>query len=254
MGKTITALSTLACAALILTGCSPTPTTGATDGTKPENSQTQPATATPPVIEGPFLFGDGIERGVNFGRYQWVAVTLQDDGTYDPPDEDEPIMGIYKISEEPNENGRYVLTLLDEDGGLDADQCATTQPDMCDEPDTVQKVGDTQANCAENCDVPDFNELYINQYEITVTEGNPEMPDEFTLTPVLSERDKLQLEYEPWTTDNGGRIYNYEWGCGWQYGYHYYHGNDEPDPVEDCVIDTDTWTWANPSVGTFRRK
>lgn len=253
MGKTMPGPVAIACAVLMLAGCSATPNADTAGDTEQGNTESQPTATTPPIIEGPFLFGDGIERGVNFGRYQWTAVTLQDDGRYDA-DEDEPITGMYKISDEPDENGLYVLTLLDSDGGLDSDQCSTTQPGMCDDPDTVQKVGDREENCAENCDIPDFNTLYINQYEITVTKGDPEEPDEFTLTPVLSERDKRQIGYGAWISENGGSIYTYEWGCGWEYGYHYYHGHNKPDPVEDCVIDTDTWTWANPSVGTFRRQ
>lgn len=251
---------TLACGIIMLAGCTSTPaanTTGPSDGTVAEpqpQTEPQPQPETPPVLEGNFLFGDGIERGVMFGRYQWTAITLQDDGSYDA-DEDEAITGTYTISDEPNENGLYTLTLLDADGTSDTELCSTTQQEACDDPNSAQPPSTPREDCTDNCEVPQFNKLAINQYEIDVTKGDTSMPDEFTLTPVLSERDRHQLEYEPWTSTSGHehKVYNYDWGCGWEYGYHYYQGYDEPDPIEDCMIDTDTWTWTSPSVGTFRR-
>jgi len=107
-----------------------------------------------------------------------------------PPVEGEPEKGTYTISDEPDGNGYFVLTLQFDD----MNECSST----------------SQEKCESNSD------LDINRFEIQTSDNSGSYLRSFALRPILSSSDKEHV--------SDGYYYS---TCPWDAGYSWYNGDDE---------------------------
>lgn len=169
-----------------------------------QEQETETNAPKKPDIEGTWVSKGDLDR----------PFTLNNGVLTTPSVEGEPEKGTYTISDEPDDDGYFVLTLQFDD----MSKCSSTSQ--------------------EECDSDSY--LDINRFEIQTDDNSGSYITSFTLRPILSDSDAARV--------SAGQYYS---TCPWDAGYSWMTGDDGEEDV--CAVGPDAEP-VNPEYWTMIRQ